>query len=56
MIEQNILEIMLNQDYSCCKLSHDLVIKSGYSCDQQESTRLSKDHGLSSEGIKVIWP
>ena len=36
--------IMMNQEnIYVAKFSHDFVLKSGYSCDQQESTRLSKN-------------
>ena len=51
MIEQDAHDQVVSGEYSSCKFHMIFVIKSGYSCDQQKS---SKNHGLSSEGKKVI--
>ena len=34
---------------------HDHALMSGYSCNQHESNKNKQDHGLSSEGIKIIY-
>ena len=35
--------IKLNLEYSCCKISHDFVLMSEYTCDQQKSSKIEQE-------------